>query len=254
MDVTEEQISVAGVRLPLCPDSGRGPAATIPIVLLKARSPAMAVGSRRASDLLYDLFIVKLPVPLQFPPPTSVQLPVTVFPLTSPVRVNTLPLGVPDFTINPNLPVTLPLKFPPRAKVPVSVSPETKHEFDEKLNLVMVSVPSLFVISEVVKLKFCDPVRVAVQFPFMLAGLLDPQPTSAKPAISNSATANFFIVGTSFGFFSIRCHPRNRHLHRCGFFDWRRKVKRVEHEPKPWDVQILGHQQDTTTSNFDLRI
>src|SRR5207302_10531724 len=101
-----------------------------------------------------------------------------VFPLAFPVRVRILPLAVPvDVTIIQNLPVTLPLKFPLRANVPVSVSPEAKHdEFDEKVNLLTLTVPSLFSMIEVVKLKFCEPVRVAVQFPLMLAGLFEPQP------------------------------------------------------------------------------
>jgi hypothetical protein len=112
-----------------------------------------------------------------------------------------LPLGVPDSTIIPNLPVTLPLKFPLRAKVPVSVSPEAKHdEFVVKLNLLTLSVPSLFSMTEVVKLKFCDPVSVAVQFPLMLPGFeLEPQPESVNPTTSNIATANIFITKTSFG-------------------------------------------------------
>jgi hypothetical protein len=81
-------------------------------------------------------------------------VPVIVFPLIFPASVNRLPLGVPDFTTIPNVPVTLPLKFPLRAKVPLSVSPDPKHDsFVEKLNLLMLSVPSLFSTIEVVKAK-----------------------------------------------------------------------------------------------------
>ena len=75
-----------------------------------------------------------------------------VLPLTTPDRVRVLPPGAPDCTFIPNLPATLPLKFPVSANEPLSVSPETKHgEFVEKLKLLMVRVPLVASASEVLK-------------------------------------------------------------------------------------------------------
>lgn len=85
---------------------------------------------------------MKLPLPVQLVPPLNVQLPVMVLPLTTPDKVRVLPPGDPDCTFNPNLPATLPLKFPLRANEPLSVSPDTKHgEFVETPKLLMVRVP-----------------------------------------------------------------------------------------------------------------
>src|ERR1700694_969567 len=98
-----------------------------------------------------------------------------------------------------NWPVRLPLKFPPKAKDPLSVSPDTKQELDEIVRLVTLRVPLLFSVTEVVKVNACDPselfVSSAAQVPFMLLEfeLLEPHPTSTRPAASNNATASFFI-------------------------------------------------------------
>ena len=81
-------------------------------------------------------------------------------------------LGDADSTLSWNWPVTLPLKFPPKAKDPLSVSPDTKQELEEIVRLVTLSVPSLFSVIEVVKVNACDPselfVSAAVQLPVML--------------------------------------------------------------------------------------
>jgi hypothetical protein len=112
--------------------------------------------------------------------------------------VSTLLLGEVDTTLNWNWPVRLPLKFPPKAKDPLPVSP-TKQELDEIVRLVTLSVPSLFSVIDVVRVNACDPselfVSTAVQLPLMLPEfeLLEPHPTSTRPAASNNATASFFI-------------------------------------------------------------
>ena len=79
-------------------------------------------------------------------------MPVMVFPVTVPVSVRLFPPGDPETTFMPNLPATLPLKFPPSANVPLSVSPLTKHaELVEKLKLLTLS--ELFELSVIVVLK-----------------------------------------------------------------------------------------------------
>jgi hypothetical protein len=91
---------------------------------------------------------------------------------------------------------------------PLSVSPDTKQELDEIVRLVMLSVPSLFSVIEVERVNACDPselfVSTAVQVPLMLLEfeLLEPHPTSTRPAASNNATASFFIKSVFlFGFY-----------------------------------------------------
>jgi hypothetical protein len=74
----------------------------------------------------YILVMVNLPEPVQPVLPVNVQLPEIVFPAALPVSVRVLPDGVPDCTINPNLPFTCPLRFPDSVNEPVSVSPLTK--------------------------------------------------------------------------------------------------------------------------------
>ena len=78
-------------------------------------------------------------------------MPLIVFPFAVPVRVSTLLLGDADSTLNWKWPVTLPLKVPPEAKDPLSVSPDTKQELEEIVRLATLSVPSLFSVIEVVK-------------------------------------------------------------------------------------------------------
>jgi hypothetical protein len=74
--------------------------------------------------------------------PVRVQVPVTALFFTVPCNVRVLPLGVPDWMVIPNPPVTFPLKFPLRVKDPVSVSPEAKHG-DELVKLKLVTVTSV---------------------------------------------------------------------------------------------------------------
>jgi hypothetical protein len=52
---------------------------------------------------------------------------VIVFPLAVPASVKVFPEGDPDCTVIPSVPFTFPLKLPDSAKVPLAVSPETKH-------------------------------------------------------------------------------------------------------------------------------
>ena len=65
----------------------------------------------------YILVMVKVPVPEQ-PVPVIVHVPVMVFPFAVPVRLTVLPAGVPEVTVNPKVPFTLPLVSPVRVKVP----------------------------------------------------------------------------------------------------------------------------------------
>jgi hypothetical protein len=87
------------------------------------------------------------------------------------------------------------------------VSPDTKQEFEEIVRLATLSAPSLFSVIEVVKVNACDPSELfastAVQLPLMLLEfeLLEPHPTSTRPAASDNATARFFIKSVFlFGF------------------------------------------------------
>src|SRR5579864_2485742 len=75
---------------------------------------------------IHIFVIVKLPDPLQFPTPVNCHFPLIVLPFTVPVSVSTFPLGAPDLIVMPNVPFTVPLRFPVSPNVPVSVSPETK--------------------------------------------------------------------------------------------------------------------------------
>ena len=101
---------------------------------------------------VYIRVIVNVPLPVQVGLPVSDQAPVIVLPLTVPVNVRLLPPGDPETTFMPNLPVTLPLKSPLSANVPLSVSPLTKHsELVEKLKWLMLS--ELFELSVIVVLK-----------------------------------------------------------------------------------------------------
>jgi hypothetical protein len=66
--------------------------------------------------------MVKVPLPLHPDRPVRVQLPEIVFPFTLPWRVRTLfvALGNNVLMVMPKVPMTLPLEFPLRLKVPVS--------------------------------------------------------------------------------------------------------------------------------------
>jgi hypothetical protein len=142
---------------------------------------------------------VKVPEPEQ-PVPFIVHVPEMVFPVAVPVRVMVLPAGVPEFTTNPKVPFTLPLKFPLNLNDPLAVSPETKHgELLVKVKFEMLSDPSPFTTSDVPKLKavmlLLVSVSVAFHVPLRLAGveLFEPQPTRINPTARNTATANCFM-------------------------------------------------------------
>ena len=136
--------------------------------------PSMLQPSPGRRDARIYIFVIeKVPFPLQ-PVPFSFQVPEMVFPFAVPVKTSVPPPGVPD-TLNPNVPVTLPLKLPLSVNVPVSVSAATRHgEADVNLKLLMASVPSPFTTSDVPMVKMValvESIRVAVQVPLMLAGL-----------------------------------------------------------------------------------
>ena len=131
--------------------------------------------------------------------PFIVHVPEMVFPVAVPVRVIELPAGVPEFTTNPKVPLTLPLKFPLNLNDPLAVSPETKHgELLVKVKFEMLSDPSPFTTSDVPKLNavtLLESMSVAFQVPLRLAGLelFEPQPTRINPTARNTATANCFM-------------------------------------------------------------
>ena len=134
--------------------------------------------------------------------PLIVHLPEIVFPFAVPCKVSVFPAGVPEFTVNPNVPFVLPLKFPLRVNDPLSVSPETKHpELLLKVNLEMLNDPSPFTTSDVPKLKavtLLESINVAFHVPLTLAGLEElfaPQPTNIRPnAMNTVATKNFNFI------------------------------------------------------------
>jgi len=115
-------------------------------------------------------------------------------------------VGDPDVTLKVNWPVTLLFKSPLSAKVPLSVSPETKHWLDEeKLKLEMLSDPSLFTVRVVAKLRFSPfgvSARTGVQVPliFPFCGLFEPHPYRVNPTTRTIATANFFMGNPYFWF------------------------------------------------------
>src|SRR5579862_533065 len=145
--------------------------------------------------------MVKLPEPVQPVLPVRVQVPVMVLPFaTVPLSFNVLPDGDPDCTVMPKLPFTWPLKFPPRVKDPLSVSPVPKHgELVVKLKLLTLTDPSPFTANDVPNARLVLlllPISVAFQFPLILVGLAPlfaPQPTRTRPAISKTKTANCFM-------------------------------------------------------------
>lgn len=109
-------------------------------------------GARTVERRVYIRVIVNEPFPVQLGLPVRDHMPVMAFPLTVPVSVRLFPPGDPETTFMPNLPATLPLKFPLSANVPLSVSPLTKHaELVEKLKLLTLS--ELFELSVIVVLK-----------------------------------------------------------------------------------------------------
>lgn len=148
---------------------------------------------------IYILVIVNEPDPVQPELPVRVHVPVIVFPFTAPVRVKVLPVGVDDCTAMPNLPPTLPLKFPAKVKEPLSVSDAKHGELVVKLKFVMFNDPSLLTVIEVPKAKtgeFPPLIRLAFHVPFTVLALellFEPQPISTRPTTTTTATANCFI-------------------------------------------------------------
>ena len=144
--------------------------------------------------------IVKLPDPVHPVLPVRVHVPEIVLPFADPERTSVFPEGDSDWTLNPNFPVTFPLKFPFRVKDPLSVSFDVKQgEFVVKLKLEMVSDPSPFTTKEVPKVKtvvLLVSSSVAFHVPLTLAGfelLFAPHPTNVRPTISNTTVAKYFI-------------------------------------------------------------
>lgn len=148
---------------------------------------------------IYILVIVNEPDPVQPLLPVRVHVPVIVLPLTAPVRARILPVGVEDCTVIPNLPFTLPLKFPASLNEPLSVSDEKQDELVVKLKFVMFKDPSLFSVIEVPNAKtgvFPPLIRLAFHVPLTvleLELLFEPQPISTRPTATTTAAANCFI-------------------------------------------------------------
>jgi len=71
--------------------------------------------------------MVKGPVEAQPFDPVKVQFPVIVFATSDPFSVSVLPDGLPDVTTNLSVPVTVFCELVVTIRVPLSVSPETKH-------------------------------------------------------------------------------------------------------------------------------
>jgi hypothetical protein len=133
----------------------------------------------------HPFVIVKFPEPVHPDvTPVKVHVPVIVLLVSVPARVSTLPLGVPDCTVNSNPPVTVPLVLPVSVKPPVSEATELKHGLavlNERLLPVMV-VPLLWfnvVVNENVGPAF-GLVRVALQFPLTLFELPPPHATNIR--------------------------------------------------------------------------
>lgn len=147
----------------------------------------------------YILVMVKLPDPAQPELPVRVHVPVIVFPVTAPVRAKVLPVGVEDCTVIPNLPLTLPLKFPLNVNDPLSLSDAKHGELVVKLKFVMFNDPSWLTVIDVPNAnteEFPPLVRLAFHVPLTvleLELLPEPQPISTRPTTTTTATANCFI-------------------------------------------------------------
>ena len=148
---------------------------------------------------IYIFVIVNVPDPVQPLLPVRVHVPVMVLPLTAPDKVKALPVGVDDCTVIPNLPLTLPLKFPLNVNEPLSVSAVKHGELVVKLKFVMFKDPSLFSVIEVPNAKTGELpplIRLAFHVPLTvleLELLFEPQPISTRPTATTTATANCFI-------------------------------------------------------------
>ena len=143
--------------------------------------------------------IVNVPVPLQ-PVPVSDHVPVIVLPAAVPVIVIVLPDGVPDCTVNPNDPLTLPLKFPLNVKDPLAVSPETKHgELLVNVRLLMLRELSPLTFSDVPNVKieaWVESTSDALHVPLIEEAefeLLEPHPAKVKPITRSVSAVRYFI-------------------------------------------------------------
>jgi len=137
---------------------------------------------------------VKLPEPVQLVP-LMVHLPLIVLPCTVPFRLSVLPAGVPEFTVSPKLPVTLPLKFPLRVTEPVSVSPDTKQpELLVNWTFEIFNDPSPFTVSAVPKLRavaLLESFSVACHVPLILElELFAPHPIRTRPHATTTVATN----------------------------------------------------------------
>ena len=116
---------------------------------------------------------MKAPLPLHPEAPDKVHVPAITFPVTVPCSFRTLGVVSVVLTVIPNVPLTLPLKFPARAKLPVSVVfCDAKQELDEvKEKFVTSKVPLLVSVKFVVNPKAGVPsglVSFAVHVPLIL--------------------------------------------------------------------------------------
>jgi len=134
------------------------------------RSTIAGQGSGSAGG--YIFVMENVPDPVQPGLPVNVQFPEIVFPAALPVNVRVFPVGVPDCTVIPKLPVSWPLKFPDRANEPVSVSPVTKQgELVVNLKFKTLTEPLLSTWSDVPKARTVEslfPMRVAFHVPLRL--------------------------------------------------------------------------------------
>lgn len=89
-------------------------------IFVGSEGPRRSEGESRIQleKLIYILVIVNEPDPVQPELPVRVHVPEMVLPLTAPDRVKELPVGMDDCTVMPNLPLALPLKFPPNVNEP----------------------------------------------------------------------------------------------------------------------------------------
>jgi hypothetical protein len=103
-------------------------------------------------------------------------------------------------TVIPNVPWTLPLKFPLRVKLPVSVVwPDTKQEpVDVMVKFVILNPLPPVSVSVVVKEKTGGPpdvlIRLALQFPLMVVAF-DPPPLPHPTIVSTSAKVTITQTG-----------------------------------------------------------
>lgn len=171
---------------------------------------------------------MKVPLPVQPNPPARVHVPEIVFPFAVPLSVSVLPEGVPDFTIIPNVPFTLPLKFPVKPNDPEAVWPEVKHgDADVMVRFVTVSDPSPFTASDVPSVNavvLLVSVNVALQLPLIFDGVLEefePHPTTASVANNRVANAKYFMFKPQSEI------PKGRVTKHCGHCarGWRRPHK-----------------------------